>query len=109
MVGSNLPLIFFNALNRCIQISDADDVPEECKKQIIWALNTGRFKNPSWYGYPEMENDWGVKIENATFNDFQRIFKCRNKKKEKCNEMGLDFPKTCSKSPCDLCPTGELF
>ena len=102
-----IAFILSNRSNKYIQILGSNGVPEECKKQIIWALNIGRFQNQGWYGYPEMEADWGVKIENATFNDFQRIFKCRNKKKEKCNEKGLEFPKTCSKSPCNMCPSGK--
>ena len=77
----------------------------------MWALETGRLKEegPAWYGYPEMEVVWGVPIQDATFEDFQRIFKCRNIEKAKCNNNGLDFPTTCSKIPCDTCQNGKLF
>ena len=77
----------------------------------MWALETGRLKEegPAWYGYPEMEVVWGVPIQDATFEDFQRIFKCLNVKKAKCNMKGLDFPTTCSKLPCDMCEKGKVI
>ena len=66
-------------------------------------------EGPGWYGYPEKEAVWGVPMNDATFEDFQRIFKCLNIKKAKCNQKGLDFPTTCSKSPCDMCEEGKLI
>ena len=56
-----------------------------------------------------MEAVWGVPMNDATFEDFRRIFKCLNVKKAKCNQKGLDFPTTCSKSPCDMCEEGKLI
>ena len=92
-----------------IQYPVPDSVPQECKTEIIWALKTGRLKDPTWYGYPEMEMVLGVPIQDATFEDFQRIFKCLNLQKTKCNMKGLDFPTTCSKLPCDMCEKGKLI
>ena len=84
---------------------------EECNKEIKWALDTGRFKEegPKWYRYPDMEVVWGVPIYDATFEDFQRIFKCLNIKETKCNQKGLGFPQTCSKPPCDTCNKSKLL
>ena len=65
-------------------------------------------EGPGWYGYPEMEAVWGVPMNDATFEDFQRIFKCLDLQNAKCNNKGLEFPTTCSKSPCDMCEKGEL-
>ena len=50
----------------------------------------------------------GVPLKKATNEDFQRIFKCLNVKKAKCNTKGLDFPTTCSKLPCDMCEKGTF-
>ena len=78
-------------------------------------MQKGRDKNPTWYGYSadgsisKMEEVVGVPLKDATFQDFQRIFKCMNKKQsgkdKKCK--GLGFPTTCSKQPCDTCPNGK--
>ena len=59
--------------------------------------------NEKWYGYPEMEEVVGVALKEATFDDFQRIFKCLDKP----NCKGIDFPTTCSKTPCDTCENGK--
>ena len=62
--------------------------------------------NEKWYGYPEMKEVVpDGKLSKATFEDFQRIFKCLDKPKCK----GIDFPTTCSKQPCNTCPNGKLF
>ena len=86
-------------------------VPKECYPEILYALGDGRLEEeaPGWYGYPEMEAVWGVPINDATFEDFQRIFKCLNVKKANCNKKGLDFPTICSKPPCDMCEEGKLI
>ena len=50
-----------------------------------------------------MQEVTGVNHTNATFEDFQREFKCKDIRKADCNDKGLQFPSTCSYPPCDKC------
>ena len=56
---------------------------------------------PNWYG--RMKDICGVTYEDATFEDFQRYFKCTHIQSEKCNDKGLEFPNKCSVPPCNRC------
>ena len=60
---------------------------------------------PNWY--PEMEVVTGVTLNSATFEDFQREFKCKDIWKAECNDKGLQFPSTCSYPPCNQCTVEE--
>ena len=53
--------------------------------------------------YPNMPLRTGVLAKHATYEDFQRLFKCEPLEKDECNESGLQFPRSCSYPPCDLC------
>ena len=79
-------------------------IPESCKEHITWALETG--KDDANTHYPELEMITGEKPQYATFEDFQRYFKCKNVQRDSCNDRGLDFPLTCSFPPCDQCSIG---
>ena len=50
----------------------------------------------------------GVRPLDATQNDFQRYFKCKNIHPEDCNDKGLEFPTSCSVPPCDQCSRGRI-
>ena len=45
----------------------------------------------------------GVPAKEATYEDFQRLFKCENISKADCNDNGLQFPRSCSHPPCNQC------
>ena len=53
--------------------------------------------------YPQMENITGVTPSEASFEDFQREYKCKNLHASHCNSRGLQFPSTCSFPPCNRC------
>ena len=45
----------------------------------------------------------GVVAKNATYEDFQRKFRCERHAPTLCVDQGLQFPRTCSHPPCDRC------
>ena len=47
----------------------------------------------------------GVTTLNATRNDFQRYFKCKDVSVNDCED--LQFPNICSVPPCNDCPAGN--
>ena len=51
-----------------------------------------------------MKEVTGKEPKDASFEDFQREFKCKDVQKAACNEQGLQFPLTCSFPPCNYCP-----
>merc|ERR1712136_116806 len=79
----------------------APGIPSSCRGHIEWAFNTGKNTNPEWYD--SMEDKCGVSVGDATFEDFQRLFKCEDIAKNDCNDRGLQYPTTCSVSPCNVC------
>ena len=50
-----------------------------------------------------MKDIVGVEPFKATYEDFQRMFKCHNLHIRDCNDKGLRFPVKCSVPPCDNC------
>ena len=50
-----------------------------------------------------MKEVCGVTSQEATINDIQRYFKCKDLAKEDCNDKGLQFPSNCTTPPCDEC------
>merc|ERR1719322_334738 len=71
----------------------APGIPSSCRGHIDWAFNTGKNTNPEWYA--SMQDRCGVSVDDATFEDFQRLFKCEEIAKTDCNDQGLQFPTTC--------------
>ena len=55
-----------------------------------------------------MKEMCGVTSQEATINDFQRYFKCKDVLVADCNDKGLTFPETCSVPPCNQCFIGNL-
>ena len=51
----------------------------------------------------------GVRPLDATRNDFQRYFKCKDKHENECNKKGLRFPVECSEPPCNQCNLGNVI
>ena len=82
---------------------DAGDLPDSCKQEITYAYNEGKNHADAPIWYKNMAEVTGVTIKDATFEDFQRYFKCTNLQAANCNEKGLGFPLTCSFPPCDKC------
>ena len=76
-------------------------VPSSCQNHINWAYNTGKNTNPEWYS--SMKDSCGVPVKDASIEDFQRLFKCKDISKSDCNDRGLQFPTTCSVPPCNVC------
>jgi len=85
----------------CVNAKAIHDVPQSCQDDINWALKTGKLKHPEWY--PNMEETCGVSVKDASFEDLQRYFKCKNVNSIDCNDKGLLFPKICTSPPCDVC------
>ena len=54
-----------------------------------------------------MQDMCGISAKDASFEDFQRLFKCTNEHAVYCNEKGLQFPNTCSFPPCNRCTVNE--
>ena len=50
----------------------------------------------------------GVPFEEATYEDFQRLFKCNDIHKAECNDKGLQYPRLCSHPPCDQCTVNYI-
>ena len=54
--------------------------------------------------YSDMPLITGVPAKHATYEDFQRRFNCPPYiKNASCHDVGLQFPRSCSHPPCDLC------
>ena len=54
--------------------------------------------------YSDMPLITGVPAKHATYEDFQRRFNCPPYiKTASCHDVGLQFPRSCSHPPCDLC------
>ena len=85
----------------------AEGVPLACMPEISWAYEVGKIQHPLWYD--NMADVAGVEAEQATFNDFQRFFKCADMKNDACNSNGLQFPLRCSKRPCNTCSGIDLM
>ena len=76
-----------------------------CKDHLNWAYSTGKYDARKDQWYPEMKKVTGSEPKDASFEDFQREFKCKDVAKNDCNGKGLQFPLTCSSPPCNQCPT----
>ena len=85
------------------------DVPEDCKKHIQYAVNHGKFSESASAWYAGIKEISGVTYGDATFQDFQRFYKCKGLAKGDCNDKGLQLPITCSYPPCNQCSTGNYF
>ena len=83
-----------------------DDISESCIEHIDWAYRVGKYTHAKQY-YSEILNVTGVNATDATRNDFQRFFKCKNAHVDACK--GLLFPKSCSEPPCDQCSMGKIY
>lgn len=81
-------------------------VPDSCVVWgIEWAFEKGKYKTEANEWYKDMKEVTGLEYRYASFEDFQRYFKCKELEKEKCNDKGLEFPMICSNPPCDTCVT----
>ena len=78
-------------------------IPKSCENHIRWALAEGRHHAEVDQMYPDMVNVTGVSPRDATFEDFQREFKCKNIHNTECNDLGLEYPLKCSFPPCNRC------
>ena len=76
-------------------------VPSKCASHLEWAFDKGKNEYPE--NYSNMINTCGVASDQATLNDFQRLFKCKSIQKADCNDQGLEFPASCSCPPCNEC------
>jgi len=85
-------------------------VPSSCAPHIAWGYTAG--KNEEWYQKAYAKKMYlvsGVNIAQATYQDFQRMYKCLNFNAHDCNDRGLDFPALCSKPPCNACLESTMF
>merc|ERR1712061_296992 len=51
----------------------------------------------------------GVNLTQATYQDFQRMYKCLKLNAPDCHDKGLDFPSTCSNPPCNACLENIMY
>ena len=91
-----------------LQIKISDDIPGSCIEHLNYAFVTGKNYDPQ-EDYPNMYNVTGISPQDATRNDFQRYFICKDKHVNDCIKKGLQFPKTCSAPPCDQCDLGNII
>jgi len=74
-----------------------------CKEHVLFASTTGRLEHPDWY--VQIEDIAGVTLENATVQDFQRLFFCKLFGQAKqCGQP----PCFCTSPPCNLCQSIPL-
>ena len=72
-----------------------------CRNEIEWAYTHGKHDSRACDWYKNMKLKVGVEPVDATFEDFQRLFKCNKMHLQSCT--GLDFPQSCSFPPCNIC------
>ncbi|CAK0825836.1 unnamed protein product [Prorocentrum cordatum] len=85
-------------------------VPSACARHIAWGHSAG--KNEAWYQTAFAKKMYlisGVDLSQGTYEDFQRMYKCLNLNAYDCNDLGLDFPTTCSEPPCDACLESIMY
>ena len=61
--------------------------------------------------YEKMKKVTGARLEDAKFEDYQRLFKCEPNSLNQvpstgCNTETMDFPVKCSFPPCNVCYKG---
>ena len=101
-----LTILINTAHGRVVSIlSRASGVPDSCREHLNWAFNIGKYTHPEWYA--SMEETCGVSVEDASYEDLQRYFKCKNINPEDCNDRGLSFPSTCTMPLCDVCSVSK--
>ena len=83
-------------------------IPQSCSHHIYWAFDDGKEKSNAKERYPNMKYVVGVDPKHATYDDFQRIFKCQNIHSQWCNNEGLQFPVVCSVPPCNRCTAQRI-
>ena len=66
-----------------------------------WAYRYGKNSGEASEWYPDMKETTGVDLIHGSFQDFQRLFKCKGLTPADCN--GLTHPKQCSVPPCNTC------
>eukprot|EP00933_Yihiella_yeosuensis_P069957 TRINITY_DN7715_c0_g1_i1.p1 TRINITY_DN7715_c0_g1~~TRINITY_DN7715_c0_g1_i1.p1 ORF type:complete len:546 (+),score=79.46 TRINITY_DN7715_c0_g1_i1:90-1727(+) len=91
------------------QATTSDRIPPRCANDIRWGYEHGR--KQAWYA-----NDFGaavqrvanVSLNDATFQDMQRLYKCLNLNSWNCGAE-LGFPSTCSHPPCNTCLASTIY
>ena len=78
-------------------------IPSKCKSHINWAFTFGKHRAEANVWYRNMKKITGVDPKDASYKDFQRIYKCNGIWAKDCNDKGLQFPLSCSYPPCDKC------
>ena len=82
------------------------NIPGSCKPHLDWAFKVGKISQPQLYR--DMMDVAGVSPLDATLDDFQRYFKCKDVHNTLCNKKGLSFPNDCSYPPCNQCRQGMI-
>ena len=77
--------------------------PTYCDKRIKDALEHVKNDPDAFESYPKIWQVTGVTVKEATYEDFQRYFKCEKVHRFECYDKGLPFPKRCSYPPCHKC------
>ena len=99
-------LIFFYFLTISLGKLPGYD-PTHCDKRIKDALEHVKNDPNAFELYPKISEVTGVTVNEATYEDFQRYFKCQKVHRFECNDKGLPFPKRCSQPPCFWCPANK--
>ena len=72
-----------------------------------YAFNVGKLEAEASEWYKDMKKITGVEPRDASFEDFQRLFKCNDMRPIDCNGKGLQFPLNCTYPPCNVCTTNQ--
>eukprot|EP00930_Biecheleria_cincta_P050753 TRINITY_DN3592_c0_g1_i4.p1 TRINITY_DN3592_c0_g1~~TRINITY_DN3592_c0_g1_i4.p1 ORF type:complete len:696 (+),score=104.90 TRINITY_DN3592_c0_g1_i4:58-2145(+) len=95
--------------NQCLESDDMiDGVPSACRPNIQWGFTQGK-------NIPEYNKQWGKNMEalagknlqQATWNDYQIMYKCNRMNYDQCKD--LQFPKSCSRPPCNRCLDFRMY
>ena len=78
-------------------------IPSTCREHIVWAHEYGKHDPHANDWYSDMKKITGVEPSDASFYDFQRLYRCNGNRKNECIDKGLEFPLLCSYPPCDQC------
>ena len=73
----------------------------DCREEIIWDYEEGRYKEEAFEWFGDMDHMIGVAYDKAMIEDFQRFYACEQREPIKCE--GIFFPEKCSSPPCDKC------
>lgn len=76
----------------------------KCKNGVKWGHGNKKYNgHERWWTYANLALVSRVTWDDATLDDFQRVYFCDNRDGSKKSKCGLP-PCSCTSPPCDVCP-----